>query len=226
MVGSGFNYYPFDFMDGEEMVGFEVDVWNEIGERSGLEVEFMRADFAGLFGLLDKGDVDTIANQVAVTPEREEKYNFSVPYCYNAVKMIVPKGNPQNVQTTDDMIGKTVITGTGDNGFEWLEENFPNGEVNITTIQGGDMLQVVLMGKADIAIQSTAATAVSIKDNNLDLEIVGDSIIDETDSYPFAKTERGDALKEKVDAALTEMHEDGTLKELSEKWFGMDISVN
>ena len=120
VVGSGFNYYPFDFMDGEEMVGFEVDVWNEIGERSGLEVEFMRADFAGLFGLLDKGDVDTIANQVAVTPEREEKYNFSIPYCYNAVKMIVPKGNPQNVQTTDDMIGKTVITGTGDNGFEWL----------------------------------------------------------------------------------------------------------
>lgn len=224
VVGSGFSYYPFAYMDGEEMAGFEVDVWNEIGSRSGLTVEFKQAAFAGLFGLLDKGEIDTVANQISTNPEREEKYYFSIPYCYNPLKLVVSAGNPENIQTLDDLVGKTVVGSVGGNELELLQEHFANGEAEIMAIQG-DNLQPVLMGKADAAVQGVAATAATIKDNNLALEIVGESLLDEEDCYPFAKTERGAALKEMVDAAIQEMRDDGTMTELSEKWFGYDISI-
>ena len=222
-VGSSFTYYPFDYMEGDQKVGFEVDVWKEIGERSGLEVIHVQAAYSGLFGMVDKGDIDTIANQVSKNPEREKNYNFSVPYCYNPLKIVVPKGNPENIQSLDDLIGKKVTCGVGGNETDMLKEMYPNGDIELIPVETGNLLQVTT-GKTSACIQGAAASSVEIKDNDLPLEIVGDAIYLEEDAYLFAKTERGDALRAKVDAALTEMHEDGTLTELSNKWFGYDIS--
>lgn len=223
-VGSSFSYYPFDYLDGEEKVGFEVDVWKEIGKRSGLEVIHVQAAYSGLFGMLDKGEIDTIANQVSKNPEREKKYDFSVPYCYNPLKLVVPKGNPENITCLDDLIGKKLTCGVGGNETDMLKEMYPNGEVEIIPVETGNLLQVTT-GKTSACVQGAAASAVEIKDNDLPLEIVGDTIYLEEDAYAFAKTKRGAALKEKVDAALNEMHEDGTLTKLATQWFGYDISV-
>ena len=223
-VGSSFSYYPFDYLDGEDKVGFEVDVWKEIGKRAGLEVTHVQAAYSGLFGMVDKGEIDTIANQVSKNPEREEKYDFSEPYCYNPLKLVVPKGNPENIQSLEDMIGKKITCGTGGIDVDILEERYPNGEIEIVPVETGNLLQVST-GKTSACLQGAAASAVEIKDHDLPLEIVGETIYMEEDAYPFAKTERGAALKKKVDAAITEMHEDGTLTELAKKWFGYDISV-
>lgn len=223
-VGSSFTYYPFDYMEGDKKVGFEVDVWEEIGKRSGLEVIHVQAAYSGLFGMLDKGEIDTIANQVSRNEEREKKYNFSIPYCYNPLKLVVPKGNPENIQKLDDLIGKKVACGVGGNETAMLQEMYPNGEVELLVVETGNLLQVTT-GKASACVQGAAASSVEIKDNDLPLEIVGDTIYLEEDAYAFAKNERGDALRAKVDAALEEMHNDGTLSELAIKWFGYDISV-
>lgn len=223
-VGSSFTYYPFDYMDGDDKVGFEVDVWKEIGERTGLEVIHVQAAYSGLFGMVDKGDIDTIANQVSKNEEREEKYNFTIPYCYNPLKIIVPEGNPENIQSLDDLIGKRVTCGVGGNETAMLQEMYPNGEIELVPVETGN-LQQVISGKTSAVVTGVAAASVDIKDNNLPLEVVGEPLYIEEDAYLFAKTERGDALRAKVDAALEEMHEDGTLSELAIKWFGYDISV-
>lgn len=222
-VGSSFTYYPFGFMDGEQKTGFEVDVWKEIGKRTGLEVEHVQASFSGLFGMLDKGEIDTIANQISMNPEREEKYNFSSPYCYNPLKLIVPKGNPENIQSLKDMVGKKVTTGIGGNENDIIKEMYPNNEIELVPVETGNLMQVIA-GKTSATLQGAAAASVEIKDKNLDLEIVGESIYLEVNAYPFAKNERGNMLREKVSKAIEEMHVDGTMKELAIKWFGYDIS--
>ena len=222
-VGSSFSYYPFDYMDGDKKVGFEVDVWEEIGKRAGLEVIHVQAAYSGLFGMVDKGDIDTIANQVSKNPDREKNYNFSIPYCYNPLKIVVPKGNPENIHSLDDLVGKKVTVGVGGNEVDIIKEKYPNGEIEMVPVETGNLYQVTT-GKTNALVQGAAASSVEIKDNDLPLEIVGEALYVEEDAYAFAKTERGDALRAKVDAALTEMHEDGTLTELSNKWFGYDIS--
>lgn len=224
-VGSGFTYYPFSYLDGSEKSGFEVDVWNEIGKRTDTEIEFKQAAFSGLFGLLDKGDIDVIANQVSKNEERSEKYYFSVPYCYSPLKLVVPKGNPDNINTLDDLVGKTVVGSVNGTELKIFQDKFPNNEANIITSQG-DNFSYIVSEKADATIQDAASTAITIKDQQLPLEIVGEALDLEIDCYPFAKTNRGETLKEMVDKVLTEMHEDGTLTKLSEKWFDYDLSVD
>lgn len=222
-VGSSFSYYPFDFMDGDKQVGFEVDVWKEIGQRSGLKVEHVQAAFSGLFGMVDKGEIDTVANQVSKNEEREKKYNFSIPYCYNPLKIIVPKGNPENIHGLADCVGKKIAVGIGGNEVDIIREKYPNNEIELIAVETGNLLQVST-GKTSGCVQGAAAAAVEIKDHDLPLEIVGDAVYLEEDAYLFAKNQRGDALRDKVDAALKAMHEDGTLSKLSLKWFGYDIS--
>lgn len=162
--------------------------------------------------------------RVSKNEEREKSYNFSVPYCYNPLKIVVPKGNPENIHSLDDLVGKKVTAGVGGNEVDIINELYPNGEIELVPVETGNLLQVTT-GKTSACVQGAAASSVEIKDNNLPLEIVGDPIYLEEDAYLFAKNERSDALRAKVDAALTEMHEDGTLTELSIKWFGYDISV-
>ena len=101
-VATSGTYYPFTFLEGGELKGFEVDVWNEIGKRLGYDVEFKTASFSGLFGMLESGKVNTIANQITVTPEREEKYYFSEPYVYSGAQIIVKKGN-DSIKSFDDL---------------------------------------------------------------------------------------------------------------------------
>ncbi|WP_353094838.1 transporter substrate-binding domain-containing protein [Tissierella praeacuta] len=224
IVASSGTYYPFGFMEEGKPKGFEIDIWDEIGKRTGLTVERKFAAYSGLFGMLDKGEIDTIANQVSKTPEREEKYIFSAPYAYSLPKIVVKKGNPENIHTLDDLIGKKVIVATGAREGDVINELYPNGEITVVPYEGEELLDVE-NGKMPAAITTESATAVAIKDQNRDVEIVGPPIYIEENAYVFAKTERGEYLQKKVDAAVKEMREDGTLKRLSEKWFGIDITT-
>ncbi len=78
-VGMSGKYFPFTFVKQDKLQGFEVDMWNQIGERTGYKVEFVTASFSGLFGMLETGRVDTISNQITITDERKAKYAFSSP---------------------------------------------------------------------------------------------------------------------------------------------------
>lgn len=66
-VGTSGEYLPWTFKEGGELKGFEIDVWNEIGKRTGYKVEFKVSKFSGLFGMLDAGQIDTIAHQISTT---------------------------------------------------------------------------------------------------------------------------------------------------------------
>jgi len=78
-VGMSGGYFPFTFVKLDELQGFEVDVINAIAEETGDEVNFVTMSFSGLIGALESGRIDTIANQITITPEREQKFAFSQP---------------------------------------------------------------------------------------------------------------------------------------------------
>ena len=89
-VGVTATYNPWCYKDGEEIVGVDVDILKEVAKRMGdYEIQFEVASFDGMFGLLDAGKVDTVAQQISVTPAREEKYKFSEIYAYNPYKLSV-----------------------------------------------------------------------------------------------------------------------------------------
>lgn len=98
-------YFPFTFVKQDELQGFEVDVWNEIGKRNDYKVEFVTANFSGLLGLLETGRIDTISNQITITDARKAKYLFSDPYVIDSAQITVRKGN-EAIKGIDDLAAK------------------------------------------------------------------------------------------------------------------------
>ncbi len=106
-VGMSGGYFPFTFVEQDTLKGFEVDVMEAVADEMGTEVAFETANFSGLFGMLESGRIDTIANQITITEERQAKYAFTEPYVYDGAQVVVKKGN-ETISGVEDLRGKSV----------------------------------------------------------------------------------------------------------------------
>ena len=225
VVGVSTEYYPWCFKENDENKGFEVDVWKEIGKRIGYDIEFQTAKFSGLVGMLDAEKIDTVAHQMSTTEERREKYDFTETYAYSKYKFIVPKDS--NISKIEDVKGMKVgcvLGGNGEKTIKELNEKY-DLDLEIVTYDGVPMEQDVVDGRIDVAWLSEVKAKTTIEQGKLALKIADiDTGVYEINQYPFRKEEASKEKIEKVNEAITSMHEDGTFSELSEKWFGLDTT--
>lgn len=221
-VGMSGRYFPFTFVKQDKLQGFEVDLWDEIGRRNDYNVEYVTANFSGLFGLLQTGRIDTISNQITITEERKAAYLFSDPYVVDGAQITVQKGN-DSVASLADLKGKTVAVNLGSN-FEQLVKNYDKaGEINVKTYDTGIEHDVAL-GRADAFVMDRLSALQLIKESGLPLQLAGEPFETIENAWPFVNDEKGQRLQQDVNKALAEMREDGTLSEISTKWFGADVT--
>jgi len=221
-VGMSGRYIPFTFSENDKLQGFDVDVWNEIGKRADFDVEFVISSFSGLFGMLEAGHIDTISNQITITPARVEKYAFSIPYVIDGAQLVVKK-NRNDIHTVEDLKGKKVAVNLGSNFEQILRKLDPNNEINIVTYETG-FVHDVMLGRADAFLMDRTGSSALIKKSNLPLKLTGKPIEKLENALPFLKTPAQIALKDKVNIALASMQEDGTLANISIKWLGTDVT--
>lgn len=224
-VGVAGDFYPFCFTENDETKGFEIDVLTEIGARAGYDVEFVVSDFTGIFGMLDSGKIDTVGHSVAITDERSEKYLFSEPYVYSNYNIITKKDS--ELKTIEDFVGKKVGVVMGGQGEVKLNELCQNENLDIEVVgyEGtAAMDEDVLMGRLDGRLGPQIQTLATIKKNNLDLAVTDVTVFFETAGYPLPKDGSHDEMQKDINAALSEMKSDGTLSELSMKWFDIDAT--
>ena len=224
-VGMSGGYFPFTFVEQDQLQGFEVDFMNAVGEQIGRPVEFVTMSFSGLIGALESGRIDTVANQITITPEREEAFVFTQPYVIDGAQIVVQEGNPQGIQSPEDLSGRSVAVNLGSN-FEQLLRELPNaGEIDIRTYES-NLEQDVALGRVDAFVMDRVSTASVIQESNLPLELAGEPFSEIQNALPFRSDEEGQALRDEVDAAITTLKEDGTLSEISTKWLGLDVTTS
>ncbi|WEM42308.1 amino acid ABC transporter substrate-binding protein [Photobacterium sp. DA100] len=221
-VGMSGRYFPFTFVKQDQLQGFEVDLWNEIGKRNDYNVEFVTANFSGLFGLLETGRIDTISNQITMTEERKAKYLFSEPYVIDGAQLVVRKGNDA-ISSTDDLAGKTVGVNLGSNYEQLLRQLDTDGKIQIKTYDTGIEHDVAL-GRTDAFVMDRLSSLELIKKANLPLQLAGEPFEKIENAWPFVEGEKGEKLRDEVNVALEAMRKDGTLAEISIKWFDADIT--
>lgn len=221
-VGMSGRYFPFTFVKLDELQGYEIDVWNEIGKRADYKVEFVTSSFSGLFGMLEAGHIDTISNQITITDARKAKYAFSVPYVVDGAQVVVRKGR-EDIQGIDDLKGKKVAVNLGSNFEQLLRQHDTNNEINIITYDSG-FEQDVALGRADAFVMDRVSSTQLIKKSGLPLALAGKPFETIENAMPFVNKPEKLAIKAKVDKALTEMKADGTLSQISQKWFDADIT--
>lgn len=223
-VATSPGYEPFEFQEGDELKGYDVDIWNEFEERTGIEVKWEFTDFSGLLGLVQSGKADVVAAQMSPTPEREESFAFTDAVDYYGSTVVVAEDNDE-IKSVDDLSGKTVGVGSGNSMKDTVEAMYPDGDVTFETYTSATletMFTDIEYGRIDAVLAQDIQTYMAMKSNS-DLKI---KVLDPFEYSPATlvvdknNTELLDALNEFIGI----IREDGTLKEISMKWIGEDIT--
>lgn len=222
VVGLEGDWQPFSFHnDNDELVGFDVEVATEIADRIGVEAEIVEGPWDGLFAGMSAGTYDMVVNGVDVTEEREKTYDFSDPYAYDHVVLVVRADNDE-IKTFEDLDGKTTANSIGSTYME-IGESYGAEVSGVDSL--AETMTMVLNGQVD----ATVNAATSVQDY---LNTTGETnlkIVDQMDdatalAIPLVKGEDNATLLGAVNNALSEMRSDGTLSALSEKYFGADLT--
>ena len=214
-------WQPWSYHDSSDtLVGYDVEVSRAIAEKLGVEPEYVESDWDSLFAGLDAGRYDMVCNGVEVTEERAKTYAFTAPYGYIHTALAVRKDN-EDIHSFEDLKGKTTANSLASTYME-LAESYG------ATVQGIDTLEETIQLLTAGRIDATLNADVSFYDYlnvhpDADFKLVAQTADASHVAIPVLKSE-DPAYLDALNTAIEELRADGTLKTLSEKYFGQDIS--
>ncbi len=217
-------YRPFEFRDeNNQIIGFDIDLANEIAERWGVEAEPIDTDWATVIQSLYNGGFDFILGGMTGTEARYERVNFSVPYMDASSGLIVKAGS--GISDRSDLDGLVVAAGAGTPSVEQLEITAEelgiayDGDIR-TFDNDAIAYEAMRAGRVD----AYASSLVSLNDfaqANEGFEVIPFQSDRWAAEYTVAAFQKEDeALRQRFNETLLEIREDGTLDALQEKWFG------
>lgn len=221
IIGTEATYPPFSYRDdNNEITGYDVEVAREVAKRIGMEAEFKAIEWKGLLSSLETERIDMVANQVTITEDRKEKFDFTTPYTYSGGQVIVHEDNG-NIKGIDDLKGKTVGTTQGSN----YEQAAKDAGAETKIYKGANQALTDLSNKRgiDAAMNDRLFILTELPKTDFKVKGVGETF-NQTE-MAFALPKGKEDLAKKINEALKEMKEDGTLADISAKFFdGENVS--
>ncbi|MCC5892068.1 transporter substrate-binding domain-containing protein [Exiguobacterium sp.] len=226
-VGTAGTLYPASFRaeESDELTGFDVELMKEIGQRLDLEVQFKEMAFDNMLTSVQNGQVDVAANDISVTEDRKEKFAFSTPYKYTYGTAIVRKSDLSGIDSLEDLKGKRAA-GEATTVFMEVARQYGAEEVIYDNATNDQYLRDVSTGRTDVILNDYYLQTLALAFfPEFDIAIHPD-IAYNPQEVAFLMAKENDELQQNIDRVLAEMLEDGTVKELSEKFYnGADVSV-
>lgn len=218
---------PFEYLDNNEIVGYDVDILKYICKDMGVELKLEDLPFQGILAGLEAKKYDMVSAALGVTKERGDKYLLTYPIQEGTTVLIKKKGNDK-IKSVDDMEGKAVGTQTA--SYSETDVNTFNDSLKEKGGKGYSDLKLyatypeaymeLKSGRIDVVAQSVSIANVLIKNNPDDYEIIGEVGEKSYTSWAFRKEDK--EVYDFFNEEIHKMKEDGTLKELQIKWFGVE----
>lgn len=215
-MGTNAEFPPFEFVDGGEIKGIDVDFAKAICKELGYELVIENLDFDTLLNALDSKKVDFVAAGMTVTPDREEQANFTITY-YKAKQVLIVKED-SNIQSIEDLVGKRIGVQSGTTGQYIAEDEIEGAKDNdlITGYSAGSLaVKAVENGQIDAVIIDNLPAQEFVKKNE-GLKIVDGLFEDE--EYAMAFNKKDEELLKKFNEAMQKLIDDGTLQEIVDKY--------
>lgn len=223
-VGTG---PPYSMVDEEgNWSGSDADIWAEISERTGWDIEAQRVGSSATFGQLDTGRSDVAANNYALTKERAQNYIHTVPLYADANTIAVQDGNDE-INTIDDLAGKTVGVMAGqaaDIPLTDLSEEL--GFELIRFESTADVFQQLQIGRIDAAGAPRSLLARYNEEQDANFRILEENLTATPVVYFLPETEEHAQLRDDLNVVIEELIADGTIGRITEDWLYTDMTQN
>lgn len=228
VVGTGNGAAPFCYLDDEgNSVGYDIDVLKALDEiLPQYEFEIQAMDFSTLVVSIDSGSINMLAHELVQSDVRKEKYLFPDEY-YCLSPMCLAVKSDSGITSMADMAGKTMELNPSQYEYQMVEAYntaHPGQEVNLIGVSDqttADAYLKVSNGQVDASLTYKATFDTVIPEIGVDNLVTTDVVMCEDTYLMFPQTEQ--QLCDDVSAAIKELKENGTLSELSEKWYGEDV---
>ncbi len=210
-------FKPFSYMDKDgKMVGFDIEVGEAVAKELGLEPVQKKQKFASIVEGVKSGRFDIAVASHTITEDRLKEVNFSTPYYYSGAQIFTRINS--SIETLEDLKGKEVAVSKGSTYASILE-----GVTDNIVLLDSDVtaLEALSKGKHDAVVTDFITGKEGIASG---MEIIGKQFI-EPSEQAIAVAKGNEKLLEKINEALERLRKNGTLKKISEKYFGEDITV-
>ena len=213
-------YAPFSFYDEKgELTGYDVDVARAVAKKLNLKIEFLTAPWDAMLAAFDAGKADAVFNQVSITEERKKKYELSEPYTVTYGAIIVRKDN-DSIKSFADLNGKKNADSATSN---WAKVAASYGAKNVTVDSFAKSMELLIAGRVDSVLRDNIVFLDFTK--NQPAAPVKIAAVGNEKDYIGVAVQKGNAeLTERINKALAELKAESKLKEISQKYFGKDVS--
>ncbi|MBQ1466173.1 MAG: transporter substrate-binding domain-containing protein [Eubacteriaceae bacterium] len=216
------NWSPWTYHDESgALVGFDTEVAAAIAEKLGVTPEYVEGAWEGLFMGLSNGRYDVIVNGVGITDERKDTYDFSIPYAFNTTVLIVKSDNTE-ITTLADLKDKVTANSLGSTYEAIAVEAGVDHVETVDTLE--ETLNLVLNGRVDATLNAKGSFQDYMKAHPDAPLVIVEEVEIEYIGIPVVKGEDNATLIDAINKAIEELRADGTLTEISVKYFGFDIT--
>lgn len=239
-VGTDAAYKPMEFKDGQDIVGLDPDIATALGKQLGVEFEFTNGTFDGLITSMQTGRFDMIMSSMTDTKDRQEGLDDKgkkagkgvdfVDYLTAGSSILVKKGNPEKIDSVEQMCGKKIATQRGTTSHEILKTQSDKCKkdrekpIAIEPFDTDDEARVRLKAGGVVADVSDFPVAANAAKSGKSFEVVGEQM--DSAPYGMAVSKDNDELSGALKAALTKIIKDGSYEKALKKWGVEDGGVS
>lgn len=217
-VGVCADYKPFEYFENGQIVGFDIDLFNEVAKRLGKTAVYEDMSFDAILGALTAKRIDVSISSISITKERSKNYDFTTPYLKGQYSLLINKG--ADIKTFDNFKDGTLGLQAGSTyeaRYEKdLKKQYPDLKSQVMSkipdlLQSlrADRISAILLGRSEASCIMNGAESISKVD--IDFDTPGEE-------DPGIALPKGSALRADINQALLDMEQDGTIDKLKTKW--------
>lgn len=216
------SWSPWTYHDESgELVGLDIEIGKLIAEGLGVEAKFEETNWDSILAGVQSGRFDIACNGVGYTEKRAESFYFSDPYVYTH-KVLVVRGDNEDITSFEDLEGKTTAN-TASSTYTALAESYGATVTPVDSLT--DTIELVVTGRVDATINAQVSILDYLEehpDANIKIVAIADG---DPVCYPVQKSDDALSLIEEVNRILEENRQNGKLAEISNKYFGVDLTI-
>ena len=220
IVATDTAFVPFEFKQGSEYVGFDIDLWTAIAKKLNVKFTFRPMDFNGILPGLQTRNLDAALAGITIKEERKKVVDFSDPYYESGIAILTTTKNAGAIKSVKDLAGKTVGVKTGTTSPDFLKKEQPAAKLSMFPNIDNAFLDLAT-GRIDAVVHDTPNVQYYANTAGKGKVQVSGSL--QSGEYYGIAFPKGSPLVPKVNAALAELKKSGEYDKIYTKWFGKQV---